>query len=133
MATRLPDPRRVRTFADTWEHRRRAAVDASMPGASDNLREWAETMNAQTRLLIAELQIFDPDVWSNLSKVCMLKAKGAAIIDPELLALFRTHQSAFSQVGDEREWDALEELTAHAGGMCANAKFKVNHLDRTNI
>lgn len=104
-----------------------------MLGSADNLRTWAETMNAQTRLLIAELQIFDPAVWGRIATICKIRAAGAALISPELLTQYRLIQPAFAEIQDPRLWDALEELANHSATMCSSAKFFVNKLDRTNV
>lgn len=129
----MPDPLKVRAIAETWEHRRRNAVDASQVGATDNLRDWAETMNAQTRLLISELQLFDPDAWQQLAGVCQLRATGVSLIGPAL-ATFRPYADAFALVEHPKLWDALEELTHHAATMTdPHSKFIVNKLDRTNL
>lgn len=133
-----PDPTRIRAFAETWEHRRRNAVDASTRGAAANLREWAEVMNAQTRMLIAELQEFDPKTWDRLARICHEEAKGDTNSIECLLAWDGPHyckvwRDATETIQDTRLWDALEELCTHAATMTANAKFHVDKLDRTHI
>lgn len=129
----VPDPLRVRDIAEVWEVRRQAAIPAGQRGATDNLRDWAETMNARTKMLISELQVFDPYTWRPLAAVCQMKAKGMAIIDPAVLAVYRRHEAAFTAIEYPSLWDALEELSTHAITMCSNAKFMVNKLDRTNL
>lgn len=58
---------RVSAIAETWAARR---TETARTLTANGLRGFVELMNAQTRLLIRELNIQDPTLWEGLAELC---------------------------------------------------------------